>query len=41
MTPLREHRDPAINNYVGVAQDVPGEAQAAPQDPVRTDLAFL
>ena len=38
--PLHEHRDPAINNYAGVALDVPNEAQAAPQDPVRINLPF-
>lgn len=38
--PLHEHRDPAINNYAGVALDVPCEEQAAPPDLVRTDLTF-
>ena len=38
--PVHERRDPAINNYAGVALDVPGEAQAAPPYPVRTDLIF-
>ena len=38
--PLRGHRDPAINNYAGVALDVPSEAQAAPQDPVLINLPF-
>lgn len=38
--PLHEHRDQAINNYAGVALDVPAQAQAAPPAPVSTDLTF-
>jgi hypothetical protein len=36
--PLHEHRGHAINNYAGVALDVPVQAQAAPPVPVCTDL---
>ena len=35
--PLHEHRGHAINNYAGVALDVPVQAQAAPV-PVCTNL---
>ena len=38
--PLFEHHDLAIDNYAGVALDVPAQAQAAPPDPVCTDLTF-
>lgn len=38
--PLHEHRNHAtsINNYAGAALDVPAQPQAAPSDPVYTDL---
>lgn len=38
--PVHEHRGHAINNYAGVALDVPAQAQAAPPAPVCTDLNF-
>ena len=38
--PLHEHRDHVINNYAGVALDVPAQAHAAPPAPVSTDLTF-
>lgn len=38
--PLHDHRDHAIDNYAGAALDVPAQAQAAPPDPVCTDLPF-
>jgi hypothetical protein len=40
--PAHEHRDHPINNYVGVALDVPAQAQAqaAPPGPVSTNLNF-
>jgi len=38
--PLHEHRGHAINNYAGVALDVPAQAQAIPPAPVCTDLNF-
>ena len=41
--PPLEHRDHTINDYAGVALDVPAQAQAAtaPPVPVSTDLAIL
>ena len=39
--PLHEHLDHAINNYAGVALDVPAQAHAAPPAPVSTDLTVL
>jgi hypothetical protein len=38
---LHEHRGHVINNYAGVALDIPAQAQAAPLAPVCTDLTFL
>ena len=38
--PLHEHLDHAINNYAGVASDIPAQAHAAPPAPVSTDLTF-
>ena len=35
-----EHRDHTINDYAGVALDVPTQAQAAPPVPVSTDLTI-
>jgi hypothetical protein len=37
---LHEHHDHAINNYAGIALDVPAQAQAAPPAPVCTDPTF-
>ena len=36
--PLHENPDHAINNYAGAALDVPAQGQAAPSDPVCTNL---
>ena len=38
--PAHGHHDSAINNYAGVGLDVPAQAQAAPLDPVCTNLNF-
>ena len=38
--PPHEHRNRGINNYVGVALDVPTQAQAAPPVAVCTYITF-
>jgi hypothetical protein len=38
--PLHEYHDPTINNYAGVAMDVPVQAQATPPALVSTELTF-
>ena len=38
--PLHEHRDNAINNYAGVALNLPAQVQAAPPVPVCADFTF-
>ena len=38
--PLHGHHDRAVNNYAGVALDVPAQAQVAPLAPVCTCLTL-